>query len=330
MRSKNPLITAALSILTILIYGASSLAQTNDDCPNADLRGKNWPTLHERQPGVGWCYAVVESDLISAEIGVPISSISVANSVERSRDTQRQKIYSRIYSLFDANEDIALLHRFNIFGESYEQSFSTLRQSPVCAISILDEMRDSLAVRDVFLDRVFSDLESLRKKNISEFKIKLQNLFDPIQPQFAIELYRRSIENKWIPLIDLAVDLSCRHKLEISNLKIQTQNLLKTSSSDSIQIINQMLVQGKPIGIGYHSKLYSHPEDVDREKANHASIVVGQFFDQKSQSCKFIIRASDKYTCKLVANSIPCKDGHFVVPRDTALKAISDIMWLRR
>ncbi len=310
-------------ILAFLLLSLSSYALAqNADCPSVDLRNRNWPALHYHQPGKSWCYAVVTSDLISAEINTPISAVALANYTERSKDTYEDKAKAFFY------RDSSFLYRFSFIGQSYENALAAVKKSQVCRTTILDQLRDTKNVRDIYLDEVFYDLENLRKGNSAEFRAKLHALFDSVKSDFAEQLFAVTLKNKK-PLIDLAVDLSCGQSLDVSKLALFTKDLNKISTDEAIQTINKLLLAGKAVGIGYHDQVISQPQYASRERTNHASTLVGQYFDESDKACKYIIRATDEFTCQIAAPSVPCQKGHFILPRETALQAMGNFMWLQ-
>lgn len=292
-------------------------------CPTADLRQRPWPALHYHQPGKSWCYAIVTSDLVSAEMHTPVSAVSLANFTERSQDSYESKVKAYIY------RNNSFLYRFSFIGQSYETAFSVSQKQGMCTYSILDQMRDQPHVKDIYLDDVFYELEKIRSQNPQELRTRLHGLFDSLRAGFAEQVFAQASDKKR-PLIDIAVDLSCEKKVDISTLELISRDLNKISEEDAASSISALLTQGKTVGIGYNSKLLYQPRYAAREQTDHASMLVGQYFDQNSKTCKYVIRATDLYTCQVSDPSLKCQNGYFTVNREDALQAMGTFMWLQK
>ena len=314
-------ILKSLIFIAILISGIG--ASAHEACPEVNPHYENWPALHFRQPGRGWCYGVILADLLSVQVHKPLSAIALANSVERSDDSYVNKAKAYI------KRKSEILYRFSINGQPFLDALNVAKKEKVCTWSILDRLRDQPNIRDLFLDDVFANLEHQRRDQPEVFKATLHRLFDPLQRGFAEKLILQS-EDKSKPLIDLAMDLSCVQKVDVATYDLESITLGKTNDdAETINKLNSLLTHGTAVEIGYHEELLTHPQSAERERANHSSIIVGQFMDSKDQTCKYIIRATDLHTCDLVDKSVPCVNGYFVVPREEAISAAGQLMWLR-
>ncbi len=293
-------------------------------CPYVDLReGLALPELHYHQPGRAWCYAVAISDLLSVETNTKISAVALANYTERGDDISKDKIKAYLY------RDSSYLYRFSFRGQSYQKALSVAQKSSMCGWSILDQMRDKQSVRDIYLDELFYSLEALRRKSPEQLRARLHGLFDSLRAGFAEELFFQAQDLRR-PLIDIAVDLSCDPKVNASGIRLLTQDLSVISQAETFRKINYLLEKQKVIGLSYSSNLIYQPQYASREGTNHASLLVGQYLDPRDNVCKYIFRATDKYTCEVADPSIECQQGYFVVPRERAAQATSDIMWFER
>jgi len=300
------------------------LSKNANVCPTIEpAPGTAWPELHYHQPGRSWCYAVAIGDLMSFATNTKISSIALANFTERGDDSAKDKIKAYLYN------DHNFLYRFSFRGQSYQKAFSVAQKSMICEWSILDQLRDSQGVRDIFLDDLFYSLEDLRKRNPEQLRKRLHGLFDSLRSGFAEELFSLA-QNQQRPLIDMAVDLSCDKKVSVSGIRLMTQDLTSLSQEQALIKIKNLLVQQKVIGISYSSHLIYQPQYASWQGANHASLIVGQYLDSSDKVCKYIVRSTDEYTCEVADPSIKCKHGFFVIPREQAIEAISDIIWLER
>lgn len=292
-------------------------------CPTADLRQRPWPALHYHQPGKSWCYAVVTSDLVSAELHTPVSAVALANITERSQDSYESKVKAYLY------RDNSFLYRFSFIGQSYETAFAVAQKQGLCTYSILDQMRDLPQVKDIYLDDVFYDLEKIRSQNPQALRQRLHGLFDSLRAGFAEQVFAQASDKKK-PLIDIAVDLSCEKKINLASVQLSTRDLNKISEEDAANSINALLAQGETVGIGYNSRLFYQPHYASREQTDHASMLVGQYFDETEKTCKYIIRATDLYTCAVTDPSLKCQNGYFTVNRADALQAMGTFMWLQK
>jgi hypothetical protein len=310
-----------LFILALIsVTSAFANADEGSPCPTLRLQNLKWPALHYHQPGNSLCYAVAMSDLLSAKMNQPVSAIALANSVERAQDTLKEKIRAKFY------RDNSFLHRFSIIGKSYLSAFDILKKNGVCAYSIVDRLRDQPEIKNIFLDDLFSDLETLRKSNPQNFATRLHQLFDPLSASFVNSVLPAT-QDITTPLIDILVDKSCPARIDLRQQDLNSVTITDDNESQAASTINSVLQSNTPIGIGYDVQMITHLQYANRESVNHASTLVGQYM--KGDVCTYVIRATDTETCQESDPAVPCHDGYFEVPRQQALQIIHDIVWFK-
>lgn len=324
MRFIWALTTAMILVVTNYAFADQTINKddSTSDCPELNLQSPAWPALHENQPGKGWCYAVVAADLLSVEMKTPISASALANKTERTHDTWADYVKVQYYN------DLNFYYRFSAFGQNYVTALAAAKTQGLCQTSVLEKLRDKPEIKDIYLDDVFHDLEKLRTANKNAFTEKLHNLFDDLNPSLAEAIDKKSKEKR--PLIDITVDTLCTSPLKITNLKLERHDLNKTSFTEAVTLITKALKQNHAVGIGYDNKIFSSPRNGTKEYANHASTIIGQTKDPKDNLCKYILRLTDKTSCKAANPSLNCNQGHLTIPREDLIQATSDLIWLNQ
>jgi hypothetical protein len=314
-KKKNNLFAYYAALLLFCVLSASSFgfAETKEACPKINLLNDRWPALPPQQPPK-LCYATVVADSLSFEAGARVSAVAVANHTEKAEDGLSQRIRALRYGQRHA------YYRFSAFGKSLPAAFEAALSSPLCRRNFLDEIKPDEMVN------TFSELEETREKRPSEFLALIENKFTGAPPGFVQKLFSRGKENT--PLIDLAVDTACEPLALPKNPHFKSKDFTKLSPAEIFAEIQNILKAGHGVGVGYDFSVLENPTLANREKAQHASTVVGQGWNDSKARCEYVLRLTELETCALVKSPAQCAGGIVTVPRSDFVKAVSEITWL--
>jgi len=96
--------------------------------------------------------------------------------------------------------------------------------------------------------------------------------------------------------------------------------------------LDKILEEGKIAGIHYNAdKFYDNEKSNIRNAwANHASTIVARYFDQKTNTCRYLIRNSYGSRCpqQLKNNSLTCADGYYSASESLLNYSLNEVIEL--
>jgi hypothetical protein len=308
-----------LQILTVLAWGISQ-----NDCTPLDIRDAN-PKIRENsklrqhysvprnQDSTGWCYAFVAADLLSAELGVPVSAFHtsaifnqhILTSKDREAIEKNRPNFSMIFEGGWVHTAIKAIQKKNWlcseeglpFDKSGPRDTHNLikklenikRRSPNLEQKVICEQINSLSADFFLTEKELNDIsEVLIKNDLNE----------------ALSLY---------------ADKACTEVLR--NLPEFKVNSVKTPRKGTPKEIeeywkkmNQILNMGKPIALAY---TLDEKIVLDSSEGPHASVIVGRRW--KNNRCEIKIRNSWGKSCGSYRSGIECNknEGSFWVDHET-------------
>lgn len=102
-------------------------------------------------------------------------------------------------------------------------------------------------------------------------------------------------------------------------------------SPEKLQAKAQSLLEGPnpvPVGISYNPGALKKSDN----PGSHASVIIGQQFNQKTKSCEFLVRDSYGPTCNETKSDYkyPCENGSVWVPEKVLFSATKQLTWIPR
>lgn len=311
-------------------------------CSDVDVREVR-PALDDifsvpRNQGlIGWCYGFAAADLISAEVGVSVSSAHVSS-------IYNKKVASNFF--WRIGYSIGDLFKKDDMGEVYEGGFiskaikNTLSSGSVCREGDIPYDKKYLGqFRDIMqgLDELSHRLEKNRithTEALAELKVFLdEDLFPTVDYEQVLEDIQKKNLNKVVEGImraNCGENLVSLPKMKVKNkskprLSQETEDRFNSSVrriGKYFRALNEKLESGKPVGISYNVKR------VTRQSGGHASVVIGRRW--KNNQCEYQIRNSWGDSCRSYKEGIECdeKSGSFWVSDDTLYKMSKSITYI--
>ena len=315
-------------------------------CTNKDNRKPPLGNKVRDQDGVGWCYAYTAADLISHKIGTLVSAIDVANSFNNSG--------VRNYLKFDLSKKNESDQRGGYTDDAIESSIArgvcsekNVRSSDfafqqdeklIGALRRLENLKERFDEETVVTasSRRFWDLKHLSesrsqkiKKFVGDCSILnggFRQIFNNLTNDQMIDILRRSMP---VDVVNQAIKESCKNKrLVIEDVEVETKSInLLTSVDDLIDELDSQLNNDNIVGITYYASLLRNPYNDKSE--NHESSIVARKFDEKSGSCKYLIRNSWGEGCGSYSRKYECEKGQIWIPQERLVEMIHGITYIK-
>lgn len=312
-----------------------SLAQVLDQasCTSMDIKNsnqkikKNVPLLNHfskprNQDSIGWCYGFSAADLLSAELGVPVSAFHA----------------SILYNKKIAKSLISKMIHFNdAFDQVYEGGFTKdaiaeiVKAGKICKESDLpfDKKHPEQTLT------LIKTLESIKNSH-KDHELTCSLLQSPVKKndlntdidQVAESLLKENL-NKTLDLISLE---HCKDKMiSIPSMKVKKESVPslkdKIKTKKFLTTINGLLDSGKPIEVSYEIGHIA----IEGATGHHSSLVVGRRF--KNGKCQYQIRNSWGQTCHAYnLNTVSCdaKSGSYWVNDEVFVNMSKDISYIAK
>lgn len=276
-------LTAATSVAIFLTFSAPSAAHADDaaaerSCPTVDLTHDFNFGSPKSQKQLGWCFSYAAADVVSLELGRPVSSFDIALSVFRARTD-----FSK------PHEAITELHGGNVF-----ETFDAIKNVGVCdgtkfssthpmSAKILPKVEAfAEQMRALKMQGRLSELEVRRQVTVNSFNLHA------IFPRTTLaEFYQifTQLDVKQPALITLA-DAVCGQRQSIPNFRYG----IAYDKAKKINALKTVLRNKHGLWIQYSEKSLEDLNYVGR--FGHASSILGMRYDKPSKKCEFLIRNS--------------------------------------
>ena len=258
----------------------------NNSCQKGKNLSHKLPPVRN-QDTIGWCYAFVAADLVSAKLGRAVSAFDIALGYESKR-------YADTYSPKPSNTGKGGF----IETALAENALGYCSESELKSSGTLYELGTAMTMLDGAYELQTKDLDCDIYASVSQFskKLKLKDLPEIIgQNNYSTSLTllrSRACPNRIKP----------KQRLESSTIYYPNQNYVSKYE------IQKALVSDRPVGITVLLNSILHP--VPEKQSSHAMVIVGQELNGKNE-CEFIIRNSWGSECSVFDQTkITCKkDG---------------------
>ena len=316
---------------------------SDNNCTNKDNRKPPLVNHIRDQADMGWCYAYVAADLISHNLGVLVSAVDVANTYNSSSkwhadrfrrglvDTpiKTGKESDRRAGNLRTSIDLAIKKGVCLEENVKSSGFSFERDS-----SLRAELRKFEDLKAQYDRQVATNASGGCVGNcssIENFDGGFKEIFN-VDDQQILEVFEKTTKPN--DIINQIITESCKDKrIKIENINIvykwykqrisildQSESILDriigASISDKhlLRNINTQLDVGNIIGISYYlddELLSNFPSG---QSLVHASSIVARKFDEKSNTCKYLLRNSFGEICDIYQEKHECEKGQVWVP----------------
>ena len=293
----------------VVLSNASSWASSpiivkipESDCRSSDIRDKHESlrelfTRPRSTDSIGWCYGFAAADLISAEVGIPVSSTHV--SILFNKDVEKSfftKAFAKLRKLYrnDGLRDTEVYSGGTIDGAIEE----VVKNKIICSEKDLPFDRDHQFQINFFIhDLERFKLESAKTPPTASsicynLKYTFQNM--PFKSVDFLKVISQIEKENLNLLLDDFAKKSCKGtEVKIPKMKVEKVNRLSTFNDEpSFEVtrkvkeyfakVNTLLDSGKPLGIGYNLR---HVTD---RSGSHASTLVAKRW--KNGRCEYKVR----------------------------------------
>lgn len=289
------------------------------DCTATDIRTSN-PTISSNpdmvrhfstprdQDSIGWCYAFVASDLLSAEMGTPVSAMHTSILYNRttygSRSQRRAEERERAKKRLTTPQDLS-------FDEVYEGGWADdaiqriRRNRWVCSEKGLPfDVNTSGEV-----EQIIQDLENLKTTGAALPKAdqclqignitQTYNLANDTINQIADSLFTENMNNT----MNIFANGACTDKItNIPNVRFREMNKPSAGNENAVKRymsnLNSALESGKPVSFDYHTN------SIAIFSGYHASMIIGRRWN--NGRCEYNVRNSWGASCASYQSHIQC------------------------
>lgn len=331
-------------LISIIFILSNSYAEVSEkECSNIDIRTKN-PALAEffstpRDQGeIGWCYGFAAADLLSVEVGVPVSAFhtsaiynkSIANSPiwksiagvgrfienhSEGRKSQFEEIYEGGHidkALTEAKKEGKICSEKDVpyFVKAGDAAF---------LISYLEEVKKTIKSKDLSLTQkceyfkasfpsvLDSDLKKLFNYLLNEdLNVVLEKTISDLCPTNKLTIPDFKIKHIYPPMLDYDKDMQALKKIFFNK-------------------IAEVLESGKPMAIEYQTRFVEAYRD-----EHHESIVTARRWNKGK--CEYKIRNSFGKACGYYKKGIDCnlEEGSYWVDENIFYNMVDGITYLSK
>lgn len=276
----------------------------SDQCTDIDIRDKASPEIKEHytqaidQGNIGWCYGYSASDLLSFEVGKPLSPTHVSSIYNKNiRSNLLWKTGYNIYRLF-------------LDKEVYEGGFTNraarvaMEESPICAYSDRDYSSQYVSLLGMIKEKV--KIKELPNEEACQLIESILPNLDTSSTSFMEDFIKNDLNDQ----LEGMMRQTCQTLIEVPKKKAQViyPPILPTKNGKRkfAEKLNAILNQGKPLSVAYNVGHIT-----EKAKGFHASTVIGRRW--KNGRCEYNIRNSWGRTCSLYKPEIECNqdDGSY-------------------
>lgn len=325
-----------LKLIILLLLPSSVLAQvlSKEQCSQTDIRNTNPKiraskelkdhfTKPRDQDSIGWCYAFAAADLLSAEVGAPVSAFHTSVLYNNKLDG---KLFSK------------MLHSKNAFNEVMEGGY------PDKAMAYLVENGRVCKEKDLPFDENYGQetysfiahLEYLKKQyknkqiDYDKFCSEANQTLVGKELRSQTDDVLRFLTNENLSLALLKIiQEHCKNKMiPVPKLTVNSKSV-PNSNKDAgklFQDLNTILDRGTPFEIAYNIKHIVHKG----QRGYHSSIVTGRRWNKNQ--CQYKVRNSWGKSCASYSNVVECdKDtGSFWVSDEVLKKMTSKVRYFSK
>jgi hypothetical protein len=320
-----------LYVATLLPLFSFAQIQDKTSCTDVDIKKSNPKiksstmltnhfTKPRNQDSIGWCYGFAAADLLSAEVGVPVSAFHT--SVIYNKKVQKSFFYK-------------MIHSKDSFGQVYEGGLTNnalkeiIKNGQVCKeVDLPFDKKYEEQTHDFI--QILEEIKAVSVEpqvtcSLLQHQFKAYGLSADVQT-VAASLAQENLNQT----LDKLTASQCKNKMvAIPNLEVKNDSVPSVKNKNKLNTflgnINGLLNRGKPFEVSYNVKSIMR----DGSSGYHSSVVVGRRF--KDGKCQYQIRNSWGQSCEpynLQNVSCDAKTGSYWVNDELFIKMSRDINYI--
>lgn len=299
-----------------------ALAEAKASCQSVPLKGKLPPTRN--QSNIGWCYAYTASDLFSFKLQKEISAVDMAinyYSWRRRHEMEPLNGGVRETDLPEGGDTFSTILAAQDSGLCLEEKLPSTGQGE------FESVKDNFNLIKDLKDRLDALTEPScvqQSELMQEYEPQLRHFFPGLNLTNVADILKVATKND---LFEKLANQACGERLS-PDPKI---GLLSEKNKAKMQkAIQDRLRKGEIVGIDYCSEILKDPTAACPE-VNHASSVIGQRWNPRSNACEFRVRNaygtgcgagkySDQYECDSAS-------GDAWIPASVVTRGTTTVIW---
>lgn len=298
------------------------------DIRDSNPRIKNNPEAREffttprNQDSTGWCYAFVASDLISAEIGTPVSTTHLSLMFNKQTESSYFARRSELKRRETARKSFETVYEG---GDQADALKLAIKNKYICPERLLPYDVEKPKETYEFIKRI-EEIKRTRESNDQNLVCNELNSFVPGLSNLTEISEQILTQNLNLSLEAMAQQRCQGQMVEVPKFNIVMKN--RPSSSGALKAymnqINTVLNNGRPISISYNTRPFFEKS----QGGDHASSVVGRRW--KNGRCEYKVRNSFGRGCASYKAEFECNEneGAFWIPDSSFESHIDDITYI--
>ncbi|MBC7690922.1 MAG: hypothetical protein H7222_04080 [Methylotenera sp.] len=293
----------------LVSLGTRAARERKAACTSVDVRGPMLQHMNNQKDGP-WCYAYAASDLLSVALGERVSVFDIINNYNNRLEYKFQQIVG--------GKDESDLH-----GGSVTRAATRALKKGLCLESDLP----SLKVTDSEGKTLKGLLQLIdeRKVTATDFSDELnqiRELFPNIEEEDFEKILKKSGRMK---RVDRLVDASCKKRIHVEKdfavRRVDLEKDLHDEGERMMQELDQLLNQQQIVAIDYDATILHEAYNHDRIR-RHASSIVARTWNEKAQSCDYLVRNSWGSGCLEYDPGLGCEKGNVWISADMIRRTV--------
>ncbi len=255
----------------------------------------------KNQDSVNWCFAYTAADLIANETGIEPSAAYVGLNTLKYIPNPGDGFIGKIVNGIKKN------------GSCMEESFnsSDYKFSEKYKDYEIAQLNDDLMK--------FYNLVNAGKKTKEEavdlfcsgekMAVSLQEFFPGMKEKDMIDLIMKFNKDEDVYILASMLKGKCPVK-KIPALSNLTPKYIDRLTKNNWSQLDKMISQGKILGIEYDSGMLKNYDFIPDPISGHASSIVGRRWNDKTNSCEYMLRNSWGKPCSNYHEDYECSNGH--------------------
>lgn len=305
-------------ITSFLKEQSSTAASNKTSCEKKDLRNETLGATRD-QDSIGWCYAFAAADLLTYKTGKKVSASDVSLNYNSGWIKDLAVTAGRSEASFEGGRIEGALGKMKEIGICLEKDF----RSDDMAGGSLKEMVDTV-------DRAKKKFEK-GQRICDTGQAATAELFPNINMNDYNEIIDKSSRAEFLTELQ---QKSCGKRESIPNIEVVHENATIGNLNDQkklTEMIDAQLDKNNISGFGYDATtiMSSFFERAGGERFMHGSVIVGRRFNEKSNSCEYLIRNSWGKSCGSYRFPLECEEGHVWVPKEDLMKGLTNVTYIK-
>ena len=296
-------------------------------CTSIDNRNDLFKRNMRMQAGDGWCFAFTAADLLSYKYGKLVSAFDIANTWYETSgwDIWQKNFLGRKESgMTFGYGDVAMyfaLKRGFCLEETIKSSKGKFDKMSAI-INELKKLEEYKSNFDDFHNKSNGDWQSFALCSPLENESWREIFPEMKNEQIYKVLFKASLDS----ILDDMVKEGCQNKrIKMNDVSVKMTNFNPFAWS-YLETIDEQLNKKNIVGISYSSSILFGP--YDETSGSHASSIVGRRFNEKTNSCEYLVRNSYGEDCERYYSEYECEKGNVWVPKYQIDKGTKNIFYL--